>query len=145
MRQYLVVAHQTLEAAELLEVMRERFNENPCLFHLVVPPTHDGQGLSWTEGRARTAAAHNLDNALLRFLAEGLPVSGEVGDANPVYAVLDVLRRDGPKAFDGVIVSTLPHAMSRWIRLDAPNRIRRNTTLPVTHVVSRAGATANSV
>lgn len=141
MRRYLVVAHQTLEAPELLEAMRERFNEQPCIFHLVVPPTHSGQGLSWTDGKAHTAAARCLDEALVRFLALGLPVSGEVGDANPVYAVLDVLRRDGSNAFEGVIVSTLPHAISRWIRLDAPRRIQRNTKLPVTHVVGRVRAT----
>ncbi len=79
---------------------------------------------------------------MLRFLAEGLPVSGEVGDANPVYAVLDVLRREGPTAFTGIIVSTLPHAISHWIHLDAPRRIQRNTTLPVTHVVGRVRAMA---
>jgi hypothetical protein len=137
MNRYLVVAHQTLDTPELLEAMRARFNEQACIFHLVVPPTHGGQGVSWTEGKAHTEAARHLDDAMLRFLAEGLPVSGEVGDANPVYAVLDVLRREGASSFAGIIVSTLPHAISRWIRLDAPRRIQRNTTLPVTHVVGR--------
>lgn len=142
MDRYLVVAHQTLEAPELLEAMRQRFNERACIFHLVVPPTHGGQGISWTEGKAHAEAARNLDDALLRFLAEGIPVSGEVGDANPVYAVLDVLRREGPKSFTGIIVSTLPHPISSWIRLDAPRRIQRNTTVPVTHVVGHVRAMA---
>ncbi len=32
MNRYLVVAHQTLDAPELLETMRQRFNEQACIF-----------------------------------------------------------------------------------------------------------------
>jgi hypothetical protein len=135
MRRYMVVAHQTLGSPELLDAMRDRLAEGPCTFHLVVPVLHGGQGLTWTEGKARTAAAERLEEARLRFIAEGLAVSGEVGDAHPVDAVRDVLVREGDDAFDGVIVSTLPHAISKWLKFDSPNRIHRNTGLPVFHVV----------
>jgi hypothetical protein len=135
MRRYLVVAHQTLGSPELLEAMRDRLAEGSCTFHLLVPEYHGGPGLTWTEGQVRAEALRHLEEGRLRFVAEGFAVTGEVGDANPVDAVAEVLRREGRNAFDGVIVSTLPHAVSKWLRVDAPSRIERNTGLAVFHVV----------
>jgi len=134
-RRYLVVAHQTLGTAELLETLRDRLAEGPCTFHLVVPELHQGPGVTWTEGHVRREAAKHLEEARLRFTIEGIPVTGEVGDANPVDAVASVLREQGSDAFEAVIVSTLPHSVSKWLKLDAPSRIQRNTNLPVIHVV----------
>jgi hypothetical protein len=136
MRRYLVVAHQTLGSAELLLAMRAHLDEGACRFHLVVPELHrGGSGLTWTEGRVRAEASRRLEEARLRFVGEGLAVTGEVGDANPVDAVAEVLRRDGQDGYDGVIVSTLPLGVSKWLKLDAPTRIQRATGLPVEHVV----------
>jgi hypothetical protein len=139
MRRYLVVAHQTLGSAELLEALRDRLAEGACQFHLLVPELHrGGAGLTWTEGKVRAEAKRQMEDARLRFLAEGLAVTGEVGDANPVDAVDEVLRRDGKDAYDGVIVSTLPLGVSKWLKLDAPTRIQRATGLPVQHVAAAA-------
>ena len=87
MRRYLVVAHQTLGSSELLEAMRDRVAEGACTFHLLVPEYHGGSGLTWTEGKVRAEAMQHLEEGRLRFIAEGLAVTGEVGDANPVDAV----------------------------------------------------------
>lgn len=137
MRRYIVVAHQTLGSPELLDAMRDLLSQGPCSFHLVVPLLHGGGGWTWTEGKARAQAAEHLEEARLRFVVEGLAVTGEVGDGHPVDAVADVILREGVGAFDGVIVSTLPHAVSRWLKLDAPNRIHRNTGLPVISVIGQ--------
>jgi hypothetical protein len=134
-RRYLVVAHQTLGTVELLEAMRDRLAEGPCTFHLVVPELHQGSGATWAEGQVKREAAKHLEEARLRFIADGIPVTGEVGDANPVDAVASVLREQGSDAFEAVIVSTLPLSVSKWLKLDAPSRIQRNTGLPVIHVV----------
>ena len=40
-------------------------------------------------------------------------------------------------AFDGIVVSTLPHSVSKWLRMDAPNRIERRSGLPVRHVIGQ--------
>jgi hypothetical protein len=145
MRRYLVVAHQTLGSAELLDAMQKRLAEGTCQFHLLVPELHTGGGgLTWTEGRVRAEAKRRLEEARVRFLNEGLAVTGEIGDANPVDAVAEVLRRDGKDAFDGVIVSTLPLGVSKWLKLDTPTRVQRATGLPVEHVAaasSPAGTT----
>src|SRR5688572_2244945 len=118
--------------------MRDRLAEGPCTFHLVVPELHHGSGATWSEGQVKREAAKHLEEARLRFLADGIPVTGEVGDASPVDAVTSVLREQGDDAFEAVIVSTLPHAVSKWLKLDAPSRIQRNTGLPVIHVVGTA-------
>ena len=135
MRRYLVVAHQTLRSPELLSALRDRLDRGPCSFHLVVPYLPGGPGALWVEGDARLQAAEHLEEARLHLLAEGLAVTGEVGDGNPVLAVGDVLLREG-EVFDEIIVSTLPLGVSRWVHLDVPTRIRRSTTVPVDHVVA---------
>ena len=142
MRRYLVVAHQTLGSPELAEALQDRLTEGPCTFHLVVPEYHGG-GLTWSEGEVRAAAHHRLEDARLRFTAAGFAVTGEVGDASPVRAVDEVIRRDGPDAFAGIIVSTLPPGVSKWLGLDAPRRIERHTGLDVHHVVGHPVTTGS--
>lgn len=41
---------------------------------------------------------------------EGIIADGEIGDANPVYAVSTAVRREDPGAFTGIVLSTLPPA-----------------------------------
>jgi len=137
MRHLLVVANETLSSRQLTDAMRDEMAAGPTTFHLLVPASHSGQRSNWTEAAVRTTARDHLTEALMQFLAEGFPVTGEVGDASPVAAVGDVLLREGHDAFDAVIVSTLPRTLSRWLRLDAPSRIERTTGLPVRHVVAQ--------
>lgn len=143
MRRCLIVAHQTLESPELLDVIRDEFSAHPMTFHLVVPEFY-GSGLTWNEADVRRDAQRVLDAALLRLAALGFPATGEVGEAtrfgagdNPVVAVEEVLRREGHDAFDQIIISTLPARVSKWLHIDAPARIRRATAIPVTEVVAR--------
>jgi len=141
MRRYLVVAHQTLANPELRDAMLARLSEGPAAFHLLVPQRQggggqNGGGMSWTEGDRRAVAEVALEEARLAFTGQGFAVTGEVGDANPSYAVSDVLIRLGPDAFDEIIISTLPLGVSRWVHLDVPARVARTTELPVTHVVA---------
>lgn len=133
MRRYLVVAHQTLDSPQLLDVIRDRMSLGPSTFHLLVPEDHRG-GFLWDEGQVRVEANQAMEAARLRFLAMGVPVIGEVGHTNPVHAVDHVLRREPDGHFDEIIISTLPTRISRWVGMDAPARIERHTSIPVTHV-----------
>ncbi len=135
MRRYLVVAHRTLDSPELAETIRDRMSEGPSRFHLLVPEFH-GHGLIWDEGSVRVEAERNLETARMRMTTDGVAVTGEVGQASPVLATNDLLRREGHDAFTEIIVSTLPAGVSRWLGMDAPSRIRRLTKIPVTHVVA---------
>lgn len=100
-----------------------------------MPIYHGGPGLTWTEGHDRAVARRRLHEARQRMTAEGMRVAGEVGSDNPVDSVDDVLRREGSENFAGIIVSTLPRNVSKWLKLDVPSRIQRKATLPVTHLI----------
>ena len=134
MRRYLVVANQTLCGERLLAEIHRRAAAGPCQFHVVVPATHARDHMVWTEGHDRVIAHGRLTEALERFRADGVVVDGEVGDASPIAAIGDVIRREPP--FDELILSTLPPGMSRWIRQDLPHRIERVFDLPITLVVA---------
>ncbi len=121
----LVVANVTAASDELIDALRERSDRNACRFTLLVPE-------SAPEGRDRLAAA------LERMQAAGLEqVSGQVGDRDPVVAVMEAWD---PMKYDEIVVSTLPGGSSRWLGLDLPRRLARLTSVPVQHVVSHPRA-----
>lgn len=142
MSAYLVVAHRTLVEDHLLEHARSLCESGKHVrFHLVVPATHP-RDRAWSDGEVEGAARRRLDEGLAAFraVAPGGEVTGEVGDANPVYAVATALRTSEGTHWDGIIVSTLSPGVSRWLGLDAVSRIKRDFDLPVTHLVAAPAA-----
>ncbi|WP_448073622.1 hypothetical protein [Georgenia yuyongxinii] len=148
-RHYLVVAYQTLDRQELSEAIQERTAAGPADFWLVVPatrlvelaplpppmPTMGGVASIPDPEHDHQVAQAKLDTALQHLTALGARVGGEVGDADPVRAVKDALRR---RQVDEIIVATLPGHLSKWLRQDIPHRLEHRFHLPVTHVASRA-------
>jgi hypothetical protein len=154
MQTYLVVAHRTLVGEHLLDYVRSiseaagpgqgpsgpvRSTESGShvRFYLVVPVRHP-RDHAWSEGEVEAAGRARLDEGLAAFRSIGVEASGEVGDANPVYAVSTALRNRpfGDDEWDGIIVSTLPPGVSHWLGLDVVSRIKREFDIPVTHVVA---------
>jgi GABA permease len=137
MRRYLVVAHQTMGGDHLIaELHRLREADPYCTFHLVVPEHHP-KLRGWAEHDVMMAARAVLDEMLERLAAMRIGATGETGDANPVYAVGTVLRRDGMDSAAGIILSTLPKGLSRWWLFDVPRRMAAAyPTIPVTHLVA---------
>lgn len=137
MRTYLVVAHRTMGGDHLIaELHRLREHDPYCTFHLVVPEHHPAMR-GWAEHDVRMAAKAVLDEMLERLATMRIGATGEIGDANPIYAVGAVLRRDGPHAYSGIILSTLPKGISRWWLFDVPRRMAAAyPDLPLTHVVA---------
>jgi hypothetical protein len=132
MHRYLVVAHRTLAGARLQDRLAELAAHGPTTFHVVVP-AEPPTGHAWTETEARHAAQARLDQAMPRLSTIAAEFTTEVGDADPLLAVDDVLLRD--PAFDAIIVSTLPPGPSRWLKRDMPHRIEERTGLRVIHVI----------
>jgi len=135
-RRYLIVANQTLGGEHLARAIRERLARGPCRFHVVVPATPPAGRFTWTEEGAHRQAEERLGTAVDRLRILGAAADGEVGDANPVAAVGDVLRSEEP--FDEIILSTLPPGRSRWLKADLPRRLRAITSVEVTHVAAAA-------
>ena len=129
----LVVANKTLLSDELLSSVQNRMAERPCEFHVLVPASHPWR--AWSEGSVRAAARERLQEGLEFFAEHGVSCTGEIGDANPVFAVTDLLLHD---RFDEIIISTLPAGPSAWLHQDVPARLRRIVQVPVTHVVTAA-------
>jgi hypothetical protein len=138
MRRYLVIANRTLCEQHLLdEVHRRRLADPGCRFHLIVPASHPTSAV--TEEQCWHEAEHRLAEALDLLAVAGISATGEVGDANPVYAVGDVLLRELGR-FDEIILSTLPVGMSKWLSQNMIRRLKRSTGLPVTHVIAEVAA-----
>ncbi len=117
----LVVANVTAGSDELLDALRKRAEQSSCHFTLLVPA-------GGAEARGR------LEAALERIRGAGLEhVSGQVGDQDPVVAVMEAWD---PMKFDEILVSTLPTGSSRWLEANLPRRLEKLTSVPVTHVVS---------
>lgn len=136
---FLVVANQTLGGQHLIDEVRRRLATGPCSFHVLVPASAPHDRFTWVEEEAFAIAAERLDRALERFRRLGAEVDGEVGDPSPLQAIRDVWQRE---RFDGIILSTLPPGISRWLRLDLPSRVAAAFDAPVTHLVGEPEATS---
>jgi GABA permease len=131
MRNYLVIANQTVVSETVVDKVRDLTQSMAARFHIVVPATRVQEGLTWTEGAARALARRRLELAMVRFGQMQVHVTGEVGDENPVLAAMDALRE---RQIDEVLLCTLPSGVSGWLKQDLPNRLRRRISLPVTHL-----------
>jgi hypothetical protein len=133
MRSYLIVVNQTFTSPTLAEAIADRMRQGEATFHVVVPATPIGHGLTWDEQEAFAAAEARLAEILERLRGIGAQATGEVGSKDPVAAVEDAMRS---RTVDEVILSTLPAGISRWLGQDVPSRLRAGITVPLTVVTA---------
>ena len=136
MARYMLVANQTVESEELRQAaLRIAAGDRTADFTLVVPATRVVRGLMWDEVETKAVAQSRLEAGMRLLRAAGCEIAeGTVGDEDPVLAIEDELRR---RRYAGIVISTLPPGVSRWLKLDIISRIQRR--LPpdrVVHVVS---------
>ncbi len=129
----LVVANQTIGGAKLIELVKERAQSPDTSFTLVVPMTRPRSGYVIYDDAVRDSAQVRLDLTLSYLRSEDIVANGELGDEDPYTATLDAIHEYHP---DEIIISTLPHASSGWLRRDLIERIQDTTVATVTHVVS---------
>lgn len=146
-RRYLVLGNQTLLAPELIDHVCELAARTPATFTLVAPATSTAdypvEGLTFAGPVAGAQQRHEgtdagaaqarwrLRQAIETLRASGIGADGSIGSPDPFTAVQQMLRRE---PFDGVIVSTLPSGLSRWLGMDLPRRLERHLNVPVTTV-----------
>ena len=128
----LLVANRTAATPALLAAVADRADHGPVRFHLVVPASpHGMHRVVDPEVAGREEAAARLEEALPALEeAAGSEVTGEVGTADPLAAIMDALHAHD---VDEIILSTLPRRFSRWLRVDLPSKAR-GLGIPVTHV-----------
>jgi uncharacterized membrane-anchored protein len=141
--QVLVVARTTAATPALLDAVRARAARGPTRFHLLIPnPSAQAELTDAERERHHIEGEHLLELALpLIDQAAGTPTEGSVSIRHDPMDAIEETLRDGD--FHEVIVSTLPHGVSRWLHTDLPSRVA-HLGLPVTTVVAagRAPATA---
>ena len=122
----LVIANETVIGEPLLERIRARAAEGPASF-LFVCPQSDPSRAEHPEAERRLRAA------LSRLRAEGIDVHGQIAHPDPYTAARQAIEDE---RVDELIVSTFPGDKgSSWLRGDLLERLRKDTGLPVEHVV----------
>lgn len=131
-KRVLVVANRTAASEPLQEVVRRMAAEGATAFHLVAPATATGLSRllnpEQTDHEELTQRLHAARVQLER--AAGVPVTGEVGSADPLAAIEDAVNSG---EWSALVISTLPRRLSRWLHLDLPHKAA-GLGLPVTHV-----------
>lgn len=138
MAKVLVVANQTAESDDLLAALRERAGQGEAEFTVLIPATP--HGVAWaanmSSDKGREEAEEHRDALVERLRATGLPVKEAIiGDPDPLAAITDTCNSG---SYDELIVSTLPHHLSKWLHLDLQRKAGHATGLPVTSVETKA-------
>jgi|SRR5579859_1861708 len=130
----LVVAHHTAATEPLIQAIRERAQQGPAKFHLVVPRQPHGMHKVVDPQDAGEDVAKNVLADALPKLSEaaGHEVTGSIGDPEPLMAIEDAINLG---EFHEIIISTLPLGVSRWLKLDVVSKAK-GLGLPVTHVLA---------
>jgi hypothetical protein len=126
----LVVANETVIGKALLERIRERARRSPASF-LIVSPQSDVSLASHPEAERR------LRNALATLRSDGIEAHGQIAHPDPFTAAMQAISDE---RIDQIIVSTFPGERSGWLKRDVVGRLRKETRIPVEHVVVEPAA-----
>jgi CheY-like chemotaxis protein len=121
----LVIANETVLGEPLLARIRERAAAGPASF-LIVSPQSDPSAGDHPEAESR------LKRALSQLRGEGIDAHGQVARPDPFSAALEAVHDE---RVDEILVSTFQPERSGWLRRDLVERLRKETGLPVEHVV----------
>jgi hypothetical protein len=134
-----VIARQTAGSEELLEaVLRVADSDPDASFAILLPETPLQHLHMVSAGTAQALALEAAEEVRRRFVRAGVQVATvKVTDPNPVVAAEQELKAS--PYYAGIIVSTFPPGISRWLKLDVVSRLRRLSGLPVMHVIAGAG------
>jgi uncharacterized membrane-anchored protein len=136
----LVVAHKTAATPALLGAIRARAKQSPATFYLLVPnPAEHAEVTDAERLKAHADGEHVLALALpLIDVAAGARAEGSVSIRHDPLDAIEETLHDG--RFDEIIVSTLPHSISRWLHIhDLPGRLA-HFGLPVTTITAQERA-----
>jgi hypothetical protein len=133
-RRVLVLANETLGGQALRREITHRMAGEDTEVFVMCPALNVSKIKHWVsdEDEARRQAQDRLDEVLARLQRQGIPVEGDIGDADPIQAMEDALRLFPAQE---AIISTHPPGRSNWLERDVIERARERFALPVSHVV----------
>jgi hypothetical protein len=121
----LVIANETVLGAPLLDTIRARAAASPASF-LIMSPQSD------PSSTPHPAAESRLKRALAELRGDGIDVHGQIAHPDPFSATMEAVHDE---RVDEIVVSTFQPERSGWLRRDLIERLRKETGLPVEHVV----------
>jgi len=122
----LVVANQTAASPELVSLLKQRAEEGPRRFIIVIPQDH---GL----GTAVRGARERLKRLLASLADAGVVAGGLIGDPDPYTATMNAVQFFH---ISEIIISTLPETRSKWVADKLVERVEKSTGKPVQHIAS---------
>jgi len=122
----LVVANQTAANPELVSHLKQRADEAPRRFIIVVP---QDSGI----GTAVRSARDRLKQLLGSLADAGVVAAGMIGDPDPYTATMNAVQFFH---ISEIIISTLPENRSRWVADKLVERVEKATAKPVIHVAA---------
>jgi hypothetical protein len=121
----LVIANETVLGEPLLAKIRERAAAGPASFLIVSPQSDPGAG-------DHPEADRRLKRALSQLRGEGIDAHGQIARPDPFSAAMEAVHDE---RVDEILISTFEPLHSGWLRRDLVERLRKETGLPVEHVV----------
>jgi hypothetical protein len=122
----LVVANQTAASPELVSLLKQRAEEGPRRFIIVIPQD-DGLGTAVRGARER------LKRLLASLADSGVVAAGLIGDPDPYTATMNAVQFFH---ISEIIISTLPETRSKWVADKLVERVEKATGKPVQHIAS---------
>lgn len=137
-RRVLVVVDDACTAPEVCASVRTHAGGRP-IEALVLAPAHGTAATKWyvDEDAARADATRRLRTCVACLTHDGIRVTGDLGDPDPIQAIADALY-EFPA--DEILLVTAPQRPSRWLRPNVIDRARQAFRQPITHVVMPAAA-----
>ncbi len=126
----LVLANETVLGPALLDVIRERAAQGLASFLLVSPQGDPAV-------RPHQQADRRLRTAVVSLRSEGIEIHGQIAHPDPFTAAMQAVHDE---RIDEIVVSTFAPERSGWLRRDLVERLRKETGLPVEHVVAEQPA-----
>ncbi len=131
----LVIANESCQGSGLCDELTYRAGRIPSEVFVVAPALTRSRlhYLASDLDRETEQAAERIDTLRRELDHHHIPMSGRVGDANPLVAIEDALR-EFPA--DEIVIATHPHDQSGWLERNVVHEAReRFDPLLITHVI----------
>jgi hypothetical protein len=133
-KRILVLANEAVGSGRLVDEIVARAGDPDKAAVMIVSPALVSSPLDLAAGDVDddiAGARRRLEISVYALRARGVEASGEVGEAEPDLALRDALVKFPA---DEVVVLAQPEESATWLEKDLLERVRRELTIPITHI-----------